>query len=47
MARFSLRHLSAREWALIVAVLLGLVLVIMRWEYISGQVVEGVMSYFR
>lgn len=32
---------------LIVAVLLGLVLVIMRWEYISGQVVESVMGYFR
>lgn len=32
---------------LIVAVLLGLVLVIMRWEYISAQVVESVMGYFR
>ena len=41
------RKLTANEWALIGMVLFGLVMVLLRWDYISSEVVRSVSGYFK
>lgn len=40
------RRLTANEWALIALVALGVLLVLLRWDYISNEVISSVRGYF-
>lgn len=40
------RKLSTTEWLLVGMLAMGILLVALRWEYISKEVSESVRSYF-
>lgn len=46
MSRKPRRKLTTNEWLLLGIVLLGIIMVALRWNYISHEVVESFKGYF-